>query len=148
MLAKSFAPAVLWFAVAFLFGGCSTDYYTYTGPEIYQGTGGAAKNVDGIDIWLVGTPLRKFKIIGYITDSRPGGAIPMAMRNSDLATVAKKNGGDGILIKGDQANFLGTYSTGNAMAFSNGNLTTATGSSVSVPIIRREGQYFVIKYLN
>jgi hypothetical protein len=148
MLAKSFASAMRLFAVAFLFEGCSTDYYTYTGPEIYQGTGGAAKNVDGINIWLVGTLLRKFKIIGYITDSRPGGPIPMAMRNSDLATVAKKNGGDGILIKGDQANFLGTYSTGNAMAFSNGNLTTATGSSVSMPMIRQEGQYFVIKYLN
>jgi hypothetical protein len=58
--------------------GCiSTNYYTYPGSGIYEGKGGASKNVNG-DIWLVGTPLRKFRIIGYITDSRPGGLIPMA----------------------------------------------------------------------
>ena len=156
-----------WFvALAFLpilVAGCSTNYYTYSGSGIYQGRGGAAKNVDGVDIWLVGTPLRKFKIIGYVTDSRPGGPIPMAMRDSDLARTAKQNGGDGILLKAEQTDFLGTYSTGNATAVTtghatavtNGNvtnvtgggITTATGSGISVPIIRREGQYFVIKYL-
>ena len=130
-----------------LVAGCSTNYYTYSGSGIYQGRGGAAKNIDGVDIWLVGTPLRKFKIIGYVTDSRPGGPIPMAMRDSDLATAAKKNGGDGILLKADQADFLGTYSTANATAVTNGNVTSAFGSGVSVPIVRREGQYYVIKYL-
>lgn len=130
-----------------LCAGCSTNYYTYSGSGIYQGRGGAAKNVDGVDIWLVGTPLRKFKIIGYVTDSRPGGPIPMAMRDSDLAAAAKKNGGDGILLKADQADFLGTYSTASATAVTNGNVTSAFGSGVSVPIVRREGQYYVIKYL-
>ena len=126
--------------------GCVTNYYTYSGSGIYEGRGGASKNINGIDIWLVGTPPRKFKIIGYVTDSRPGGPIPMAMRDSDLAATAKKNGGDGILLKADQADFLGTYSTGNATAVTTGNVTTAFGSGMSVPIIRREGQYFVIKY--
>jgi hypothetical protein len=130
-----------------LVAGCSTNYYTYSGSGIYEGKGGASKNVDGVDIWLVGTPPRKFKIIGYVTDSRPGGPIPMAMRDSDLAAAAKKNGGDGILLKADQADFLGTYSTANATAVTNGNVTTAFGSGVSVPIVRREGQYYVIKYL-
>ena len=137
-------------ALAFLpvfVAGCSTNYYSYSGSGVYQGRGGASKNVDGIDIWLVGTPPRKFQIIGYITDSRPGGPIPMAMRDSDLAAAAKKNGGDGILLKAEQSDFLGTYSTANATAFTNGNVTTAFGSGVSVPIVRREGQYFVIKYL-
>jgi hypothetical protein len=32
----------------------------------------AAKNIDGVDIWLTGTLPRKYKIICYITDSRPG----------------------------------------------------------------------------
>ena len=125
--------------------GYVTNYYTYSGSGIYEGRGGASKNINGIDIWLVGTPPRKFKIIGYVTDSRPGGPIPMAMRDSDLAATAKKNGGDGILLKADQADFLGTYSTGNATAVTTGNVTTAFGSGMSVPIIRREGQYFVIK---
>jgi hypothetical protein len=66
-----------------------------TGSGIYEGKGGASKNVNGVDIWLVGTPPRKFRIIGYITDSRPDGLIPMARRDADLAAEAKKNGGDG-----------------------------------------------------
>lgn len=138
-------------ALALLFSlcaSCSTNYYTYSGSGIYQGRGGASKNVDGVDIWLDGSPPRKFKIIGYITDSRPGGPLPMAMRDSDLAAAARKNGGDGILLKAEQADFLGTYSTANATAVTNGNLTTAFGSGVSVPIVRREGQYYVIKYVD
>ena len=120
----------------------------HSGSGIYEGRGGASKNVNGVDIWLVGTPPRKFRIIGYITDSRPGGAIPMARRDADLEAEAKKSGGDGILLKAEQTDFLGTYSTGNATAITSGNVTTAVGSGVSVPIIRREGQYFVIKYVN
>jgi hypothetical protein len=50
--------------------------------------------------------------------------------------------------KAEQTDFLGTYSTGNATAITSGNVTTAVGSGVCVPIIRREGQYFVIKYVN
>jgi len=38
----------------------------------------------------------------------------MARRDADLAAEAKKNGGDGILLKAEQTDFLGTYSTGNA----------------------------------
>ena len=55
--------------------------------------------------------------------------------------------GDGLLLKAEQTDFL-TYSTGNATAITSGNITTAVGSGVSVPIIRREGQYFVIKYVD
>jgi hypothetical protein len=131
-----------------LCASCSTNYYTYSGSGIYQGRGGASKNVDGVDIWIDGSPPRKFKIIGYITDSRLGGPIPMAMRDSDLAAAAKKNGGDGILLKAEQSNFVATASTANATAVTNGNVTTAFGSGVSVPIVRREGQYYVIKYVD
>jgi hypothetical protein len=136
--------AILFFSCA----GCVTNYYTYSGSGIYEGRGGASKNLNGIDIWLVGTPPRKFKIIGYIMDSRPGAPIPMAMRDSDLAAAAKRNGGDAILLKAEQTDFLGTYSTGNATAVTNGNVTSAFGSGMSVPITRREGQYFVIKYVD
>jgi hypothetical protein len=124
--------------LAVLCGGCSTNYYSYSGSGIYEGTGGASKKVSGIDIWLVGTPPRKFRIIGYITDSRPGRGIAMAMRDANLAAEAKKNGGDGILLKAEQTDFLGTYSTGNATAFGSGNVVTAVGSGISIPIIRRE----------
>ena len=66
MLTKGPPLALVFLTV--LCAGCSTtNYYTYSGSGIYQGRGGASKNVDGVDIWLDGTPARKFKIIGYIT---------------------------------------------------------------------------------
>jgi hypothetical protein len=73
----------------------STNYYTYSGSGVYEGNGDASKNVNSVDIWLVGTPPRKFRVIGYITDRWPGALIPMARRDADLAAEAKKNGGDG-----------------------------------------------------
>jgi hypothetical protein len=141
-------PLLALVILASLCGCISTNYYTYQGSGIYEGKGGASKNIGGVDIWLVGTPPRKFRIIGYVTDSRPGGLIPMAHRDADLAAEAKKNGGDGILLKADRTDFVGVYSTGNATAFTNGNVTTAVGSGVSVPIRRREGEFFVIKYVD
>src|SRR5258708_22408276 len=65
-----------------------------TGSGIYEGKGGASKNVNGVDIWLVGTPPRKFRIIGYITDSRPGGVIPMARRCGSCSRCEEKWGTD------------------------------------------------------
>src|SRR5258707_5601703 len=116
MLAKKPLLASLFLLLNFLGGGCSTNSYPYSGSGIYEGRGGASKNVNGVDIWLVGTPPRKFRIIGYITDSRPGGAIPMARRDADLEAVAKKSGGDGILLNAEQTGFLYIYSHGNATA--------------------------------
>ncbi|MGA8480990.1 MAG: hypothetical protein WB696_23750 [Chthoniobacterales bacterium] len=54
----------------------------------------------------------------------------------------------GSCSRQNKPHFLGTYPTGNATAITSGNVTTAVGSGVSVPIIRREGQYFVAKYVN
>jgi len=53
--------------------GCSITYYTYSGSPVYTGQGGASKNVNGVDFWVMGTPPRKFRIIGYIEDSRKRG---------------------------------------------------------------------------
>jgi hypothetical protein len=55
----------------------------------------------------------------------------MARRDADLAAEAKKNGGDAILLKAEQTNYLGSYSTGNATAFRSGNVTTAVGTGVT-----------------
>ena len=113
MLAKRRLLASLFLVLTFLGGGCSTNYYTYSGSGIYEGRGGASKNVNGIDIWLVGTPPRKFRIIGYITDSRPGGLIPIA-RGTLISLLKRRKMEAMCLLKAEQTDFLGTYSTGNA----------------------------------
>ena len=130
-------------ALALLMSGCVTDYYAYQGGGPMIGQGGASKLVDGIDIWLVGAPPRKFQIIGYIEDSRPGGPPSMAQRNPALAALAKQKGGDAVLINSDAAQYVGSITTGNV--FIGPALTT--GTLVSAPMIRREGRFFVIKYL-
>ncbi len=48
-----------------------------------------AINIMPVPLWIVGTPPRKYYIIGYVTDSRPGGPIPMARRNPDMAAQAR-----------------------------------------------------------
>ena len=142
-------------ALTLLICGCVTNYYTYQGGAPMIGQGGAAKNINGIDIWLICAPPRKFQIIGYVEDSRPGGPIPMAERDSTLASVAKQHGGDGVLIQADAAQYMGTFTTGNAYTTANGSFygngfngsALTTGTTISAPIIRREGRFFVIKYL-
>jgi hypothetical protein len=136
-------------AIATIFAGCAeTDYYSYYGSGIYVGTGGASKSVNGIDLWVTGSPPRKFRIIGYITDTRLGGPIAMAGRDAGMAREAKKAGGDGLLLSSDQGNVMGGYSTGSATAFGSGNVITVTGTGVSMPIIQRQARYYVIKYVD
>jgi hypothetical protein len=138
---------LLAFIVMVLAGCAQTEYYTYSGSPVMIGTGGASKNVNGIDLWITGTPPRKFQVIGYITDSRFGGPIAMAGRNAGMAAEAKRAGGDGLIMSSDWMNQLGTYSTGNAYAWSTGNSVNVTGNAVAMPIIRREGRYYVIRYI-
>jgi hypothetical protein len=131
-------------AFLLVLSACSTSYYSYTGSEVYQGHGGAARRVNGIDIWLTGEPNRPYRIIGYITDSRPGGPIAMAVRDGSLAAMAQKQGGDGILLGGEQSHFMGNYNMGTASFFTP---NTAFGSGTSIAMVRREGQFYVIKYM-
>jgi hypothetical protein len=136
-------------AIATIFAGCAeTDYYAYYGSGIYVGTGGASKSVNGIDLWVTGSPPRKFRIIGYITDTRLGGPIAMAGRDAGLAREAKKAGGDGLLLASDLTNNMGAYSTSYVAVVGTGNVMTATGTGVSMPIIQRQARYYVIKYVD
>jgi hypothetical protein len=139
---------------------CSTTYYGYSGSGILIGKGGASTNVNGVDLWVVGSPAHKYTIIGYIEDVRPGGPIPMAVRNSQLAAKVKAQGGNGLLLSSDVSEVVGTFSTVNASATGWGNATTfgntttfnggasAFGTGMTMPMIRRTGRYYVIKYVN
>lgn len=141
------------------FSACSTSFYPYQGAKPIQGQGGASKTVDGIDLWIEGTPPRKFIIVGVITDGRPGGPIPMAARNAQVAALAKKKGGDAVLLAADERHFVGTafsantFTSGQATAVGIPGGISAQGSAISTTsgfapaIHRRESKYYVIKYL-
>jgi hypothetical protein len=139
---------------------CSTTYYTYSGSPVYTGQGGASKNVNGIDFWVIGTPPRKFRIIGYVEDSRKRGLIENATRDPNVAAKAKAAGGDAVIRTGDFEQYVGTVSSATGSAYTTGNAnivgntaqfnanTTTSGTAVSVPIFWRNSQYLVIKYLD
>jgi hypothetical protein len=147
-------------AATLALSSCSTDYYAYSGSPVYTGQGGASKNVDGIDFWVIGTPPRKFRIIGYIEDSRKRGLIENTTRDPNVADKAKAAGGDAVIRTGDFEQYVGTVSSATRTAYTTGNAsfvgntaqlnanTTASGTAVSVPILWRNSQYLVIKYLN
>jgi hypothetical protein len=85
----------------------STKFTEYEDGKTMQGTGGAVRIVDGIEIWTDGSPFRKFKVIGVISHSagpHPRGLIGMMMpsssspSDSQLAKAAKAHGGDAVVI--------------------------------------------------
>src|SRR5260370_12500859 len=86
-------------AIVVALAGCDTEYYTYSGSPVIQGQGGASKRVGGVDLWVIGTPPRRFRVIGYLTDSRPGGPIPMAPRDAQLAQKVRAAGSAELILK-------------------------------------------------
>jgi hypothetical protein len=140
--------------------GCASSYYDYSGSPVLHGQGGASKNVGGIDIWVIGTPPRNYRIIGYVEDHRPAGPLTMAARNPQLAALCRQRGGDALLLSGEENEFMGSagFATANATGWGNattfGNQTTfnggatAFGNGMSVALKRRNSRYYVIKYVN
>ena len=93
--------------VALLLGGCA--YYTRTlftaqaDPLIYTGKGGTVTTVRGIDIWTVGDPNRRFKVLGTIEQIHYDNPSVMAKlsgttQESELITLARQHGGDAVLL--------------------------------------------------
>ena len=63
--------SILMAALGLAISACSsTQYATYSGSPVLVGQGGASRQVQGLDVWVVGTPPRPYQIVGYIQDSR------------------------------------------------------------------------------
>jgi hypothetical protein len=119
-----------------------TKSLSYSDRTVYQGTGGACENRDGIDMWWNGTPNRKYIIIGLLIQGRLSAAGDAA-----LIREAKAMGGNGLLRGSRSSQQVGSYSTGNGFVSVYGNSATITGSSTTMAISQGEYQYYVIKYL-
>ena len=157
------ASRILLLALCVLIAGCaSTNYTTFEGGRVIEGTGGTKKTVDGIDIWNNGTPPRKFKIIGIIDDVRRQSLIGMAGYEGALVKKAKEAGGDAIIFLDSHSELVGYYNSGesgNAMttgsAYDSGNTTYYHGQttyqsygSTSSAIRNKITKVAVIKYVD
>lgn len=96
------------FVATVLLCGCSTTKLTeYHGSEIFQGTGGEERIVDGIEFWEKGDPKRKYKVLGAIDES-PRHRLPFARlsrlssdsgdRDLAIAKIAHKWKGDAVIF--------------------------------------------------
>jgi hypothetical protein len=112
------------------------------------GQGGAARNINGVDVWIYGTPPRPYMIVGYIEDSRPHGPIPMAQRLTAVANQARQAGADGVIMTSDNREFYGTYNTGSFSGFASGNSFYGSGSGMSLAMVRANSGFVAIKYVN
>jgi hypothetical protein len=66
----------------------------------------------------------------------------MAMRDGAVASEARAKGGDGVIMNSDDSQLVGMYNLTNVNAVYN----SLYSSSMTMPITRRNGTYFVIKY--
>jgi hypothetical protein len=138
----------------------AADFVAYEGKDaVQEGNGGEKKIVDGIEFWSNGAPPRKFRLIGYITDTRLKSGIIGMMRmsglESSIAKEAKKAGGDAVILTDAAAETTGyvgqSQTTGQASATTFGNTTTAQAQSsttgIAVPVQKQHSKYAVVKYL-
>lgn len=136
------------------------EFTAYEGKKaVTEGDGGAKKTVQGIDFWSDGTPPRKFQLLGYISDRRHKsglfGMISMSNLEGSIADVAKKNGGDAVILMASESETLGFVGTsfGSAQGSAMANRNTVTGSSTgwassqSSAVQKQNSKYAVLKYL-
>jgi hypothetical protein len=143
-----------------MLGCASTQYSTYEGGGVQQGTGGSKIVVEGMEIWNHGTPPRKYRIIGLIDDARRRSLIGMAGYPENLVKKAREAGGDAIILRAHDV-YRGTtttptyttasttgavYGYGNTATYS-GTTTAETQGGDTYVMRDRITQAAVIKYV-
>jgi hypothetical protein len=164
-----FVICALLLAAISLAGCASTDYQPLesSGPLVGQGQWGTRKVVDGVDIWTMGAPPRKYRVLGVIHDTRPDTPYQVSRYYHDIAAKVKQAGGDAAIKVSSRSEYTGTASFANATTttsggftgtgYRSGNVVDVAGnvnttsntyaSGMSVPTYRYQGQFLVIRYL-
>jgi hypothetical protein len=137
------------------------------GALVGQGQSGTRKVVDGVDIWTMGAPPRKYRVLGVINDTRGAGPIPMAGYYSGIAAKVKRYGGNAAIEVSSRSQYLGTASFANATTTTSGGysdtgwnygnyshvngtlnaISNTFASGTSVPLYKHHGTFLVVRYL-
>lgn len=88
-----------------MLSGCmSTSHFqAWSGPQEFEGQGGAFTTKNGIDIYTAGSPNKKCRVLGVINSKTISSAGLMAVFGNSwsvdpLVNEAKKRGGDAIIL--------------------------------------------------
>jgi hypothetical protein len=111
-------------AIVSVLGGCAsvtTEYKTFEGMRagIVAGKGGAKVVVDGMEIWEDGEPPRKFKILGFIDETRKADWMSIWLPSShpgDIVKKAREAGGDAVIKVNTQSQLDDFYTAAGAAA--------------------------------
>jgi hypothetical protein len=141
---------ILTTALGLAISACSsTQYATYSGSHVLVGQGGASRQVQGLDIWVVGTPPRPYQILGYIQDSRFEGNWPSSsLLATAVVTRARAAGADAVIINSDRHDSAGAVSTANVTGWDNGYNFALSGWGTSTPLYQRNSTFLAIRYIN
>ena len=134
-----------------LSGCASTTYRPFEtrGDGIFDGKGGVKKSAaDGTEIWDFGDPPRRYKVLGFIDDERPGGVASMSRLYDDVAKRAREVGGQALIQVRNQSQIVGYQATDGADATANGTSAAATGSTTPTPVRQNKAQFIVIRYVD
>jgi hypothetical protein len=134
---------------------------------VQEGHGGTKKVVDGIEVWAVGAPDCRYRILGYVHDTRHKldlfGLGGDAAAEAAVAKVAKQAGGEAIYLVSSESQNVGGIGAGvgsgrgsyheSTTVSGNSAVTRGSGSGVGVSLglgvgIRKlESRYLVLKCL-
>lgn len=108
----------IWALAAAIPAAAGPKFLAYEGQDQFiEGQGGTRVTTDGIDFWTSGTPTRRSKVIGRITDKRGTGAVSgSAVGSSSVAKLVRERGGDAVILDGVREDNRGFVMSGN-MAF-------------------------------
>lgn len=99
---------------------------------IAEGDGGTKVQASGVDYWTTGSPPRRFRVLGVLSDSRPArGFASDPTKSRALADRIKEAGGDAAI-------FLQASTATTAIV--------ALGNGLSAPAQERTTQLLVIRY--
>lgn len=86
------------------------QFAQYDGPTAVQsGTGGTRITKDGVDFWTTGTPPRRYRIIGVLTDTRYEAWGKKALGSAGVAKRIRELGGDAVVLLGQKDRSDGAY---------------------------------------
>lgn len=119
-------PIVL---VAALLGGPAVAGSGFTPYEsrdpVVEGQGGTRVSGNGVDFWTTGTPPRRYRILGVLSDTRPDsgfGSNPTKSRA--LAERIRAAGGDAAIVLGSDTQLAGAFNVGYGVTVTNHDRTT------------------------
>lgn len=134
---------------ALALAGCAfstTEYKAFESKQgaVLDGAGGSKVVVDGMDIWDEGEPPRKFKILGFIDDSRQSDELPFSSLRDDIVEEARKAGGNAVIKIHSPSQLAKFYAAGGASSTAHNYSVFA--SSITMPERKVVSRYAVVIY--